>query len=101
MVGEGGILLTDDEDIVNIAPCFAGYVKPLHLNPIYTEKRAYVFKHYTDNVKYGKWVYPVAEKLHETDLINTIVCRPPATLDDVKDIVLAIHKIIENKNELI
>jgi hypothetical protein len=54
MVGEGGILLTDDEDIVNIAPCFAGYVKPLHLNPIYTEKRAYVFKHYTDNVKYGK-----------------------------------------------
>ena len=82
-------------------PIFAGYVEPLHLNPIYTEKRAYAFKHYTGNVEYGKGVCPVAEKLHETDLINTIICRPPATLDDMKDIVLAIHKIIENKNELI
>ena len=82
-------------------PCFAGYVEPLHLNPIYTEKRAYAFKHYTGSVEYGKGMCPIAEKLHETDLINTIVCRPPATLDDMKDIVLAIHKILENKNELI
>jgi hypothetical protein len=32
-------------------------------------------------------------------MILTVVCRPPATIDDMKDVVSAIHKIIENKNE--
>ena len=82
-------------------PCAAGYVEPLYLNPLYQEKKAFAFKHYSGNVNYEKGICPVAEKLYETDLINTIVCRPPATLDDMKDIILAIHKIIENKNELI
>ena len=76
-------------------PCFAGYVEPLHLNPIYTEKRAFAFKHYSGNAKYGKGVCPVAESLHEKYLINTIICRPPAILDDMKDVVSAIHKIIK------
>ncbi len=81
-------------------PCFAGYVEPLHLNPIYTEKQAFVFKHYSGNAKYGKGTCPNAELLHEKHLINTIVCRPPATIDDMKDIVDAIHKIIKYKDEL-
>ena len=79
------LVFTFDEKVIGISrnifcdalkaegiPIFAGYVEPLHLNPIYTEKRAYAFKHYTGNVEYGKGVCPVAEKLHETDLINTI-----------------------------
>jgi len=82
-------------------PCFAGYVEPLNLNPIYTEKRAFAFKHYDGNAKYGHGVCPVAEDLHKSKLINTIVCRPPATLDDMKDIVDAIHKILDNKEELL
>ncbi len=104
---------TFDEEVIGISrnifcealqaegiPCFAGYVEPLHLNPVYTEKRAFAFKHYTGNVKYGKGVCPIAESLHEKILINTIICRPPATLDDMKDVVNAIHKIIDNKDEL-
>jgi dTDP-4-amino-4,6-dideoxygalactose transaminase len=82
-------------------PCFAGYVEPLYLNPLYKERRAFAFKHYTGNVKYTKGICPVSESLHEKYLINTLLTRPPATLEDMKDIVKAIQKIIENKNELI
>ena len=31
-------------------PCGAGYVKPLYLNPLYLEKKAFIFKHYKGNV---------------------------------------------------
>jgi len=81
-------------------PCAAGYVEPLYLNPLYLEKRAFAFKHYKGNVEYKKGICPVAESLHEKNLINTIIARPPAKLTDMKDIVKAIKKIIKNKNEL-
>jgi perosamine synthetase len=81
-------------------PCAAGYVEPLYLNPLYLEKRAFAFKHYKGNVKYEKGICPTAESLHEKNLINTIIARPPAKLTDMKDIVKAIKKIIKNKNEL-
>jgi len=81
-------------------PCFAGYVPPLYLNPLYIEKRAFAFKHYSGTAKYKKGICPVAESLHEKYLINTLVCRPPAIIDDMKDIINAINKIIENKDEL-
>jgi len=82
-------------------PCFPGYVEPLYLNPIYLEKRAFAFKHYTGTAKYEKGMCPVAESLHEKSLINTLICRPPATQDDMMDVVNAIQKIIENKHELL
>lgn len=82
-------------------PCSEGYVKPLYLNPLYLEKRAFAYKHYSGNVKYEKGMCPVAESLYEDNVIVIQVCRPPATMDDMSDIVNSIHKIIENKNELI
>jgi len=82
-------------------PCFAGYVKPLYLSPLYTEKRAFAFKHYKGNVKYEKGICPVAESLYEKELVGTVVARPPATLEDMSDIIKAIHKIIENKDEIL
>jgi dTDP-4-amino-4,6-dideoxygalactose transaminase len=81
-------------------PCAAGYVQPLYLSPLYLEKRAFAFKHYQGNVKYEKGICPVAELLYEKELVNTMICRPPATIEDMQDVVSAIHKIIENKNEL-
>jgi perosamine synthetase len=105
---------TFDEEIVGIPrnlfcdalkeegiPCAAGYVEPLYLNPLYQEKKAFAFKNYSGNVNYKKGICPIAEKLHEKYLINTIICRPPALIDDMKDIVTAIHKILKNKDELI
>lgn len=113
MTGEGGMLITNDEEIIGISrnkfcealvaegiPCFAGYVPPLYLNPLYAEKRAFAFKHYTGTAKYEKGICPVAESLHEEYLINTMVCRPPAIIEDMQDIIKAIKKILENKDEL-
>jgi len=80
-------------------PIGAGYVKPLYLNPLYQEKRAYAFKHYNGKVNYQKGICPVAESLYENELVLTMICRPPATLADIDDIVKAIKKVIENKNE--
>lgn len=82
-------------------PCSAGYVKPLYLNPLYLEKRAFAYKHYKGKVRYEKGICPIAESLYEKEVIIIQVCRPPATIDDMNDIINAIHKIIENKNELI
>ncbi len=81
-------------------PCAAGYVKPLYLDPLYLEKRAFAFKHYTGKMKYEKGICPVAESLHEKNLINTLIARPPAVMTDMQDIINAINKILENKNEL-
>jgi perosamine synthetase len=81
-------------------PCFGGYVKPLYLNPLYTEKRAYAFQHYKGNAKYEKGICPVAENLYYKELVGLVIARPPATIEDMDDIVNAIKKIIENKEEL-
>lgn len=80
-------------------PMGAGYVKPLYLNPLYQEKRAYAFEHYSGKVNYQKGICPVAESLYENELVMTMVCRPPANFGDIDDIVMAIKKVIENKNE--
>ncbi|WP_162858675.1 DegT/DnrJ/EryC1/StrS family aminotransferase [Candidatus Nitrosotenuis aquarius] len=82
-------------------PIYGGYVKPLYLNPLYLEKRAFAYKHHSGTVKYEKGICPVAESLHENELIMIPICRPPATIDDMEDIVNAIRKVIENKDELL
>ncbi len=105
---------TFDENVIGISrntfcdalraegiPCASGYVQPLYLNPLYLEKRAYAFKHYTGNAKYEKGICPIAESLHEKTLINTLICRPPGTTDDMQDVIDAIEKIIQNKDELV
>jgi len=81
-------------------PCFVGYVKPLYLNPLYQEKRAFAFKHYSGNVKYEKGICPVAEQLFEKSLIGTVIPRYPASINDMKDVIDAIQKILDNKQEL-
>lgn len=81
-------------------PFFAGYVKPLYLNPLYAEKRAFAFKYYLGEAKYVRGICPIAESLYEKEFIGTMIARPPATLEDMKDVIIAINKVIENKDEL-
>jgi perosamine synthetase len=81
-------------------PCGAGYVKPLYMNPLYLKKSAFAFKHYKGNVKYEKGICPITESLNEKEVIILPECRPPATKDDMLDIIKAIKKIIENKDEI-
>ena len=81
-------------------PFFGGYVKPLYLSPLYIEKNSFAFKHYNGNVIYEKGICPVSESLYEKNLVLTPICRPPATIDDMNDVVNAIKKVIQNKNKL-
>ena len=76
-------------------------MEPLYLNSLYLEKKGFAFKHYKGNAKYEKGMCPVAESLYEKQLINTMICRPPATIKDMQDVINAIKKIIENKEELL
>ena len=81
-------------------PCFPGYVKPLYLNPLYLEKRAFAYKHYTGNVIYKEGICPISELLYNEEVVCIMVGRFPSTLEDMNDIIVAIHKIFENKEEL-
>lgn len=81
-------------------PFSAGYVKPLYLNPIYHENKPFVYNYFGKDINYDKGICPVTERLYEKELILTPVCRPPATREDIADIVKAINKILENREEL-
>lgn len=82
-------------------PFGAGYVRPLYLSPLYHDKKPFAFKHYKGNATYDKGLCPTAERLHERELILTPIVRPPATFADMEDAVIAIHKIIERRTELV
>jgi dTDP-4-amino-4,6-dideoxygalactose transaminase len=75
-------------------PFGAGYVPPLYLGPIYQERRAFAFRHYTGHACYDKGICPVTERLHERDIVLTQVARPPATDADMDDVIRGIEKIL-------
>jgi len=81
-------------------PCFPGYGKPLYLNPLYLEKRAFAYKHYTGNVIYKEGICPISESLYNDEMVCIMLGRFPSTMDDMYDIINAINKIFENKTEL-
>jgi dTDP-4-amino-4,6-dideoxygalactose transaminase len=81
-------------------PFGAGYVRPLYLSSIYHENRPFAYQHYTGNARYDKGLCPVTERLHERDLVLTGITRPPATREDMEDVVAAIHKVLENRGRL-
>ena len=81
-------------------PFGAGYVKPLYHSPIYHENKPFIYRFYKGNARYSPGVCPVAEKLHNEALITTLLTRPPATFEDMDDIISAIKKILANINAL-
>jgi len=80
-------------------PFGMGYVKPLYLNPIYQERKPFPYRFYKGNTTYEKGICPNAERLYEKDLISTMNLRSPCNETDAQDIINAIFKIIENKEE--
>ena len=82
-------------------PFGAGYVKPLYLSPIFHENKHFILNLFGKHISYDKGICPVTERLHEKEVILTLMARPPATFKDMDDIVGAMHKIIENKEELL
>lgn len=77
-------------------PIGGGYVKPLYYSPIFHTNKPFIFEHYKGCASYEPGLCPVAEKLHFKELIGTVVPRPPATIDDMNDVIVAVKKVIEN-----
>jgi dTDP-4-amino-4,6-dideoxygalactose transaminase len=82
-------------------PVGAGYVKPLYLNPLYQERRAFIYNHFGKEISYNKGICPVAERLHDKELLLTAICRPPATREDIDSVVEAMRKVIRHREELL
>jgi dTDP-4-amino-4,6-dideoxygalactose transaminase len=88
-------------------PFGAGYVRPIYLDPLYQKKTAYGMKgcpftcaFYGDKIEYRKGLCPIAERMHEKELILTSICRYPHTKKDMNDAVRSIEKILKNIDKL-
>lgn len=88
-------------------PFGAGYIKPIHLEPLYQRKIAYGIQgcpfscsFYRGDVDYSKGICPVAERMYESELMITAICRYPHTKEDIDDAAMAFKKLFANLNEL-
>lgn len=87
-------------------PLAEGYVKPLYLNPIYQKKIAIGNKGFpfnwnkNINYNYSKGICPVAERLHEKEILLSPLIREGLEISDIKDFADAIEKVLENINDL-
>ncbi|MDP9014351.1 MAG: DegT/DnrJ/EryC1/StrS family aminotransferase [Pseudomonadota bacterium] len=83
-----------------------GYVKPLYLSPLYQKKiaiGAHGFPwtmHPSVDYAYARGLCPVAEHMHESELIYTPLMREPLVESDVDDFVAAIGKVLRYKDAL-
>ena len=80
-----------------------GYVKPLYLQPIFQQKKAYGDCGYPFNqskVEYKKGLCPVCENLHFETLVSHELIRPFMTKEDLDDVITAFKKVYDNIEEL-
>ena len=85
----------------------SGYQRPMYLNPIFNRKIAYGFYGYPWNshgIKSKKYyiegLCPVGENLLNNKLIFMYQIAYSSNINDMKDIVKAIKKIIKNKEKI-
>lgn len=82
------------------------YVRPLYLAPLYQKKiaiGAHGFPwtmHPTVDYAYSRGLCPVAERMHEHELIYTPLMREPLQESDIDDFVAAIHRVLRHKDAL-
>ncbi len=85
-----------------------GFAKPIYLQPIF-QKRIAIGKDgwpwrnnplWTGTVSYEKGICPVTERMFEKELFLHEFMRPPATREDLQDVVAAFKKVYEHKDEL-
>jgi perosamine synthetase len=88
-------------------PLFAGYVRPIYLEPMYQQLLAYgdsgfPFKgpHMKKSISYPKGLAPVCERMHFEELMTTPICHFPLEEKDIDDFVTAIKKVLDHKKEL-
>lgn len=82
-----------------------GYVKPLYFQPVYQHRIAFGLNGYPFNLaqnslNYEKGLCPVTEQLHFETLMTHEFMRPPATKEDLDDVIRAFWKVWEHRDEL-
>lgn len=83
-------------------PLSGGYVKPLYLNPVYQRRiaiggKGFPFDRAGDPApSYAKGLCPVAERMHEDELMISFLVREPLTTSDLDDFADAMLKVIEH-----
>lgn len=84
-------------------PIGEGYVRPLYLLPAF-QKRVAIgrdgFPFTLTNRSYKKGLCPVAERMHERELIGIEVCSYLFSEEDVDAVVAAFTKVYESQGEL-
>lgn len=85
----------------------AGYGKPLYMLPMYQKQIAFGTSGFpfrssasAKGVNYAAGLCPTTEKIEATQMIETEFLRPPATLEDMKDVVRAFEKVYEQRGAL-
>lgn len=87
-------------------PLSEGYVEPLYLNPIYQNKIAIGSKgfpfNYNSDVKYdySKGICPITEKMYYKEMIICPIVREPLEISDMKNLIDAINKVLNNVTEI-
>jgi len=81
-------------------PPISNFVKPIHLQPIFSKKHfrpkgyPWTSEHYSGDVSYGLGLCPVVEDLWQNSLICVNAIYPPLTISDMDDIADAFEKVI-------
>lgn len=84
-------------------PHFTGYVRPLYLLPIFQQRRAFGTQGYPFNLtttRYEKGICPVAEQMHEKELIGFEPCAYQVDPNRLELLIEAIRKVHTHRHEL-
>jgi hypothetical protein len=91
----------------NTTPLYLeGYVRPLYLNPIYRRKIALGRKGFPFNANpgvtydYPKGLCPVAERLHEKELLLCPLLQEAISVADINDFADAVEKVVTERKQL-
>lgn len=81
-------------------PPISGFVKPIHLQPVFTQKifrpggYPWTGEFYSGEITYGPGLCPVVEDLWQESLICINAIYPPLTIADMDDIADAFEKVV-------
>jgi dTDP-4-amino-4,6-dideoxygalactose transaminase len=88
-------------------PLAQGYVEPLYLQPMYQQRIAsgaegfpFHWRGWDSGRRYAKGLCPVAERMHEKELLQIGLCHASLREEDWADVANAFCKVFENLDEL-
>jgi dTDP-4-amino-4,6-dideoxygalactose transaminase len=88
-------------------PIWAGYLKPIYLEPMYQRKIAlgpggfpFTANPRNANLSYAQGICPVTERLQDEELVLTTSFLPPSTAADIDQLIGAIERVLLNRTAI-